>query len=77
MLPKMLIHLNKNKFSLISKIFGVYRVKMPGGVPIYLTLQQNCININRRNKILTVLDMKGSSYKRNVLDLNQRALFLT
>lgn len=53
--------------SLISKIFGIYRVKLPGVAPIYLSLQMNCLNINPRNKMIAVFDMKGSMFNRQTL----------
>lgn len=73
-LPTMLKYLQDNPASLISKIFGIYRVKMPGVVPVYLCLQQNCLNIDVKNSLISIFDMKGSAYKRRILNLDVTSL---
>ena len=39
--------------------------------PIYLTLQKNTIQTQRGNQIIAKFDLKGSRYKRKVIDSKQ------
>ena len=48
--------------SLISRIYGVFKVKYPGMVPIYLMLQKNNIRISPLNQLLCSFDLKGSKF---------------
>lgn len=50
-------------------IYGVYKVKIRGVLPIYLMLQRNTC-ISGQGKLLHKFDMKGSTYKRNVIKSN-------
>jgi 1-phosphatidylinositol-4-phosphate 5-kinase len=54
--------------SLISRVYGIYKVKYPGMNRIYLMIQRNNIMIQKHNMLLNTFDLKGSKYKRKVID---------
>lgn len=54
--------------SLISRVYGIYKVKYPGMNRIYLMIQRNNIMISRQGMLLNTFDLKGSKYKRKVID---------
>ena len=56
--------------SLISRIYGIYKVKCSGMLPLYLILQKNNIQISKDNKLLSIFDLKGSKFQRQVLSNN-------
>ena len=56
--------------SMISRIYGVYRVKYPGMASIYLILQKNNICIERQNTLMNTFDLKGSRFNRKVINEN-------
>ena len=58
-------HINMFDNSLISRIYGVYSVKMGEADPVYLMLQGNCKKCEDRY-IKRVFDLKGSMVKRLV-----------
>ena len=57
--------------SMISRIYGVYRVKYPGMASIYLMLQKNNIQIEKQNTLMNTFDLKGSRFKRKVIDVEE------
>ena len=74
MLPQYVEYIINNKEkSTMSRIYGIYTVKMPGVKAVSLMFQKNCIQIHPGNKILQTFDMKGSLFQRNVInfDLHQ------
>ena len=72
MLPFLIRHLAVNGGkSLISRIYGVFKVYYKGISPIYLTLQRNNIPIEEGNEIMAKFDLKGSRFTRNVLNDDQ------
>lgn len=63
MLPRLTQHLAAHGGkSLISRIYGIYRVWYNGIQPIYLMLQKNNIPIEAGNEILCKFDLKGSRF---------------
>jgi len=60
-------HINMYENSLISRIYGVYSVKMGEAEPVYLMLQGNCKKCKEKDKyVKRVFDLKGSMVKRMV-----------
>lgn len=53
--------------SLISRIYGLYKVQYSGITPIYLAVQRNNIRVEENNKIQSVFDLKGSKFCRREL----------
>lgn len=53
--------------SLISRIYGLYKVQYSGMSPIYLAVQRNNIKKEENNKIHSIFDLKGSKFKRKEL----------
>ena len=53
--------------SLISRIYGLYMVEYPGISPIYLMLQKNNIQLQKKNELLSTFDLKGSKFNRQVI----------
>lgn len=65
LLPKMVRFINQNKDeSIISRIYGIYEVKIPGVDSVHLILQRNCLQIDPQNKMFQVFDLKGSKFTR-------------
>jgi len=58
-------HINMYEKSIISRIYGVYSVKMGEADPVYLMMQGNCKKCEDKN-IKRVFDLKGSLVKRHV-----------
>ena len=50
--------------SLISRVYGIYKVKYPGMNRIYLMIQRNNIMIQKHNMLLNTFDLKGSKFHR-------------
>jgi len=76
-LPSMCNKINKSKSkSLLSDILGIYTVKMHGMSPMRLILQNNCINVTPGNKLLQIFDLKGSTFKKNVINQIQKVQFV-
>ena len=59
-------HFNKNKDSLLAKIFGIYTVKIGWYDPVHLILMANTIKFQDLNDIVYKFDLKGSSMDRYV-----------
>lgn len=58
-------HINMYEKSIISRIYGVYSVKMGEADPVYLMMQGNCKKCEDKH-IKRVFDLKGSIVKRHV-----------
>ena len=50
--------------SLISRVYGVYKVQYPGMASIFLMLQKNNIRLQTHNQLLCSFDLKGSKFSR-------------
>jgi hypothetical protein len=48
--------------SLISRIYGVYKVKYRGMASVYLMLQKNNVKTEPNGQIECIFDLKGSKY---------------
>ena len=71
MLPQMCKYSAKRKHtSLISQIYGLYEVKLPGVDPVTVILQQNSLKINTGNQMILEFDLKGSSLSRFTIPQN-------
>ena len=53
--------------SLISRVYGVYKVQYPGMASIFLMLQRNNIRLQQLNELVCSFDLKGSKYDREVV----------
>ena len=53
--------------SIISRVYGVFKVKYPGMNRIYLMLQRNNMQLKKHNELLNSFDLKGSTYRRKVI----------
>ena len=68
-LPKITEHLASNGGkTLISRIYGIFKLTYAGIEPMYMMLQRNNIPIQDGNEMLCKFDLKGSRYQRRVLD---------
>ena len=65
-LPSMHDHFVRNPSSIISRVYGVYTVKMKAYQRVHLILQQNTLRFDNRNDVARVYDLKGSSHGRLV-----------
>lgn len=65
LLPSMINYLIENGCkSIISRIYGIYRVTYSGMSPIFLMLQKNNIKIQPGNSLQCLFDLKGSKFNR-------------
>ena len=72
MLPDMIDFLrSRPRGSLLSKIYGMYQVKIKGMKGIDLCLQRNCLDISPNNELLNCFDLKGSTFKRQAIDFEE------
>ena len=65
-LPKLHEHLKKNPKSLLSRIYGVYSVKMQDYQIVHLILMGNTLRFDNKNDISRIYDLKGSTFSRLV-----------
>ena len=70
LLPDLYRHYKENPNSLISKIYGVYSVKMKNYKAVNLILMENTLNFANKFDITRVYDLKGSRVKRYVATKN-------
>lgn len=63
-LPEMVKHFEDYPNTLISKIYGLYKVKMKGMADIILCLQKNQLDCDPSNGMELVYDLKGSRANR-------------
>ena len=69
MLPAMVKYVSESRnYSILSRIYGIYTVEMPGVEPVDLMVQKNNNQINENNKIFQIFDLKGSTFKRQVIE---------
>lgn len=69
MLPDMIDYFRGRKNgSLLSKIYGVYQVKIKGMKGIDLCLQGNCLDVSPMNELVNCFDLKGSTFKRQAIE---------
>jgi hypothetical protein len=77
LLPRMVQYINKNKhMSILSRVYGIYEVKLPGVDPVNLILQRNCMQVQGFNKMLRVFDLKGSTFGREAMIGRRKAVTL-
>ena len=65
-LPYMHEHFINNPHSIISRVYGVYTVKMQAYERVHLILMQNTLRFDSKNDVSRVYDLKGSKFKRLV-----------
>jgi hypothetical protein len=63
-LPDYYRHLSRNGKSVLSRIYGVYTIKMTHLEPVNIVLMQNTMRINNDSNVQFVFDLKGSTFKR-------------
>ena len=66
MLPDYFDHLMTHPYSVIARIYGIYKVKLEDIVPVNLILMANTIRCKSSSNILNVFDLKGSVINRIV-----------
>jgi 1-phosphatidylinositol-4-phosphate 5-kinase len=66
LLPAYRKHFEKNKDSLIAKIYGMYRVKISWMDGVTVLLMENTLQVKDSSCIERVFDLKGSTVARNV-----------
>lgn len=59
-------HIKSNPHTLLSRIFGLHRVKLPGNKKIHFVVMGNVFPANK--DIHEVFDLKGSLYGRKISD---------
>jgi len=68
MLPQMVKFIHENKVrSVMSRIYGIYRIKLPGVEPVDVILQKNAMECQPGNVLIEKFDLKGSLFKRFVI----------
>ena len=72
-LPNLHKHLKKNPNSLLSRIYGVYTVKMKGYEKANLILMGNTLRFDNEADVSRIYDLKGSKFSRFVKDPRQKA----
>jgi hypothetical protein len=70
LLPDLYRHYSENPNSLISKVYGVYTVKMKNYKPVNLILMENTLKFANKKNITRVYDLKGSRTNRYVKTKN-------
>jgi hypothetical protein len=63
--------------SLISRIYGVFKVKYPGMASIYMMLQKNNVRIQTHNELLCSFDLKGSKHNRRSVHTQRKDKYLS
>ena len=66
LLPEFHKHLSKNPNSLLSRIYGVYTVKMKSYGAVHMIIMGNILRWDNTKDITRVYDLKGSSFSRIV-----------
>jgi len=64
MVPKIYLHWKDNLRSLISRVYGIYKVKMEAFKPIHLMIIANTLRFENPGKIMRIYDLKGSTEMR-------------
>ena len=57
-------HFRNHPNSLLSKILGVFKVKISTAGHVYLMLMENTLQFRNEDNIDFIFDLKGSTYKR-------------
>ena len=66
MLPNYELHLTENPSSIISRIYGVYTIRMKKIATVHLMLMANTLRFRNANHIERIFDLKGSTVARQV-----------
>ena len=66
LLPRVSEHFKNVPRSLLSKIFGVFTVKMGSVDPVHIMLMENTMRLKDPNRLNYVFDLKGSLVDRKV-----------
>ena len=66
MIPRLFLHWKKNRDSVISRVYGIYKVKMTSFKPIHLLIMANTLRLEDPSKIMRIYDLKGSTEMREV-----------
>ena len=66
LLPYYELHLKENKESLISRIYGVYSIRMQKIATVHLMLMANTLNFKEPKRVQRIFDIKGSRVSREV-----------
>ena len=66
MLPDYELHLTENPDSVISRIYGVYTIKMKEIENVHLMLMANTLMFRNADNIERIFDLKGSTVSREV-----------
>lgn len=66
MLPDYELHLNENPQSIISRIYGVYTIRMQKIATVNLMLMANTLMFRNSSNIERIFDLKGSTVSREV-----------
>ena len=65
-LPDYELHLKENPDSIISRMYGVYTIRMEKIATVNLMLMANTLRFKNANNIERVFDLKGSTVSREV-----------
>ena len=71
LLPDFHKHLSSNRDSLLSRIYGVYTVKMKSYGAVHMIIMGNILRWDADKDVTRVYDMKGSVYSRVVKGRNK------
>jgi len=66
MLPDYELHLTEHPDSVISRIYGVYTIRMQKIATVHLMLMANTLTFRNANQIERIFDLKGSTVSRLV-----------
>lgn len=73
LLPEFHRYLSKNPDSLLSRIYGVYTVKMESYGAVHMIVMGNVNRWDNERDVTRVYDLKGSSFSRKVKGLRIKA----
>lgn len=65
-LPDYELHLKENPDSIISRMYGVYTIRMEKIATVHLMLMSNTLNFRNSEAIERIFDLKGSTVSREV-----------
>ena len=65
-LPDYELHLKENPDSIISRLYGVYTIRMEKIATVHLMLMSNTLKFRNADKIERIFDLKGSTVSREV-----------
>lgn len=72
-LPDLHAYLSRYPDSLLSRIYGVYTVKMESYGPVHMIIMGNVNRWDNEKDVTRVYDLKGSSFSRKVKGLRIKA----